>query len=75
MGHGCKHHRKVLLHCLKEKMRQAGATNEKLAEAAGVSIYPINSAKQGNFIHHGIAMVLYQALNTYEFKRDPRGRR
>jgi len=62
-------HKYVLLPCLTEKMRMAGATLVTLAEASGVSENTISNARKGGRVRPAIAGYIYEALNTRKFKR------
>ena len=65
----------VILPWLSAEMNRRNATNERLAEAAGVSAKTVNSARLGGRIKHYTAELIRTALTTRTFTRDNRGPR
>jgi len=69
-----KTHKLTLIPELREKMREANASIDKLAEAAGVSPTPVRYALKGKPIHVKNAEYILEALYTRTFIRSPIGR-
>jgi transcriptional regulator with XRE-family HTH domain len=60
---------------LAERMKQKQATSNKLAERAGVSRGTVHSARHGGALRAQFADWIEEALERFEYKYIPRGRR
>lgn len=64
---------RILIPCLDAKMRDAEATNESLALAAGVSQKSVAYSRLGKKIMLTTGLNILEALNTRTFKYSKRG--
>lgn len=60
---------------LSQRMYDAKASNEALAERAGVSIGTVSNARLGKYVRVPLAAFIDEALKKYEYKYLTRGRR
>ena len=66
-------HSYVYLPCLREKMKQANCSIKGLADATGISTYPVKRALAGQRIWLKNGLWIYEALNTRKFTRTTHG--
>lgn len=68
-------YKKAKIRNLAQRMRAKGATNETLAQKAGVGVRTVARARSDEAIQIHLTRCISQALRENKFKRDPRGAR